>query len=205
MARSTSSNFKSEKNAETNSPIHLYTLYDYDGAGSNLYLAEDDSDVTFDSQVYTAFPITYEQISEQSKGQIDSVEVRVSNVNRVIQTYLEQYDLRGCKVRILTVWRDQLADATSYIEDVYFIDSYHADEQLVSFTCTSKLDILEVAIPLRNYERNICQWKFKDPNTCQYVGAESTCNKTKQQCKTYNNFINFGGFPSIPSRRINVI
>lgn len=201
--RDINANFTTEKNAETNSPIHLYTIFDYDGVGNNLYYAEDKAQVTFDGQAYSPFPITYEHISEQSKGQIDSVEIRTSNVNRIVQSYLEQYDLRNKKISIKTVWRDQLADADAFIEDIYYIDSYTADEYSVVFLCTSKLDILNRQIPGRTYSRNACPFIFKDTETCQYVGAESTCNKTKQQCQDYGNLIHFGGFPSIPSRRVN--
>ncbi len=133
---------------------------------------------------------------------IDSVNLTVANVSRVIQSYLESYDLRGKKVSIKTVWANQLADTSAYIEDVFYIDSYTADQDNVSFVLTSKFDVLDVELPLRRYSRNYCNWKFKGTE-CGYAGSDTTCNKTKQDCKNNkNNYARFGGFPSIQSNRI---
>jgi len=200
--RSTNAAFKTEKNNPANQPIRLYTLENYDGASNNLYLAEYDTDITFDGIVYTKFPISIDRISENNKSVIDTVNLTVSNVSRIIQSYLESYDLRGKKVSIKTVWANQLADANAYIEDVFYIDSYTADQDNVSFTLTTKFDVLDVELPLRRYSRNYCNWKFKGIE-CGYAGSDTACNKTKQDCKNNkNNYARFGGFPSIQSNRI---
>jgi len=200
--RSINTTFKTEKNNATNKPIRLYTLHDYDGLGANLYFAEYDTDVTFNGIAYTRFPITIDTISENNKGAIDSVNLIVANVSRLIQSYLESKDLRGKKVSIKTVWANQLTDTSAYIEDIFYIDSYSADQDNVNFILTSKFDVLDVELPLRRYSRNYCNWKFKGAE-CGYSGSETVCNKTKQDCKaTKNNFKRFGGFPSIQSNRI---
>lgn len=202
--RDINSTFTAEKNARSNQPISLYTLFDYDGMGTNLYLAEDSADVDFDGKTYSKFPITYEFIEERNSPDITPVEIRVSNVSRLIESYLQTYDLRGKKITITTVYRDQLADTDAKIVDTFFIDSWDSNQDVVIFICTSKLDILHVKVPLRDYSRNHCPWKFKDVNTCKYSGPESTCNKSLQQCRDdYSNAINFGGMPSVPTRRIN--
>lgn len=200
--RSINSTFKTEKNSSTNKPLRLYTLENYDGASHNLYLAEFDTDIVFNGITYTKFPISIDTISENNKAMIDSVNLTVANVSRVIQSYLESYDLRGKKVSIKTVWANQLADTSAYIEDVFYIDSYTADQDNVSFVLTSKFDVLDVELPLRRYSRNYCNWKFKGTE-CGYAGSDTTCNKTKQDCKNNkNNYSRFGGFPSIQSNRI---
>lgn len=200
--RDADSTFISEKNAQANKPIRLYTLHDYDGAGNNLRFAEYDADVSYDSLTYTKFPVTFDVISENNKGAIDAVKVTLANVSRLIQSYLEDYDLRGKKVTIKTVWSNQLADTTAYIDDVFYIDSYTADQENVSFNLTTKFDVLDVELPLRRFSRHYCHWRFKGTE-CGYAGSESTCNKTKQDCKdNKNNYDRFGGFPSIKSNRM---
>ena len=200
--RSINSTFKAEKNSSTNKPIRLYTLENYDGASNNLNLAEYDTDIVFNGITYTRFPITIDMISENNKSMIDTVNLTISNVSRVIQSYLESYDLRGKKVSIKTVWANQLADANAYIEDVLYIDSYTADQNNVSFILTTKFDVLDVELQLRRYSRNYCNWKFKGTE-CGYAGSDTVCNKTKQDCKNNkNNYARFGGFPSIQSNRI---
>lgn len=226
--RSPSSSFVEEKNKQENAPIRLYEIEDYDGASNNLYFAENDEDVVYGTlyyltdtdgnritdtdgdyiivnytpQVtYTRFPIVCERISENTQGEIDSVRVSLANVSQLIQAYLKNYDFRGKKVTITTVWRGYLDDETVSIEDIYYIDSYISDMKNVSFTLTSKFDLLDVEIPFRKYSRTYCAWKFKSTE-CGYSGGESTCNRTLQRCRELENVLRFGGFPSVPARRL---
>jgi len=202
MPRNLSNAFKIEKNKQTNKPINLYTIKEYDGA-DDLRFAEYDSDVTYQGDVYSKFPLTHENISENTQGEIDHVTVTISNISRLIQGYLESYDLRGKKVIIRKVWANHLADTNAYTDSIYYIDSYVADESNVVFTLSSKFDVLDLELPARRYSRNYCSWKFKSVE-CGYTGVETSCNKTLQRCRELSNQIRFGGFPSIPTRRIFV-
>lgn len=197
------STFKSEKNKSANQPIFLYTLHAYDGT-NNLTLAEYDANVTYLGVTYTAFSIKHDQVSDNSKSEIDTLKVTVANVNRVFQSYLETYDLRGKKVTIRLVWANQLADTDAYIDFVYYIDSYTATDETVEFTLMGRLDILDAKLPYGKYNRNYCRWKFKSTE-CGYAGAQTTCDKTKQTCRdTMNNILRYGAFPSVPTTRIYV-
>ena len=197
------STFKSEKNKSQNFPIYLYTIHLYDGI-NDLHLAEYDADITYDGITYTKFPIKHAGTEETSSGQIDKVTVSIANVNRLIQAYLELYDWGGLKVTITLAWSNQLSDTDANIKFVYYIDSYSASQETVEFTLTSKLDILDAQLPYGKYNRNYCRWKFKSTE-CGYSGSETTCNKTTQDCElNKNNILRYGGFPSIPSRRIFV-
>lgn len=203
MPRIINDTFKTEKAKPENAPIFLYILEKYDGT-NDLYFAGYDDDITFQNILYMKFPISHEFIGENNQGQIDQVKVRLGNISRLIQSYLEQYDLRGKKVTIRMVWADQLLDPDAYMDDVFYIDSYTADQNTVEFTLTSNFDVLGVDLPSRRYSRNFCTWKFKS-SECGYVGVEITCNKTKQRCKQLNNYKRFGAFPSVPMRKIFVM
>lgn len=200
--RNINSTFKNEKNSPTNKPIFLYRIYDYDGS-NDLLFAEYDSNVTFNGDVYTAFPVTHEFIAESGNQEIPQIKVRASNVSRYIQAYLEQYDFRGKKVDIILVWANQLSNSDVKIVDTFYIDSYTANEQDVEFTLTSKFDVLDVPLPSGKYLRTHCRWVFKSAE-CAYAGAEGSCNRTFQRCQELNNVVRFGGFPSIPIRRLYV-
>lgn len=203
MPRDIDTTFKQEKAKQENSPVFLYIIEDYDGS-NDLYLAGYDEDIVYNGITYTRFPITHEFTGENNQGQIDQVKVRLANVSRLIQLYLEQYDFRGRKVIIRTVWADQLADPDAYIDDIFYVDNYTADQNNVEFTLTSKFDVLGVDLPARRYARNYCSWKFKSAE-CGYMGAELTCDKTQQRCKQLNNYQRFGAFPSVPTRRIYIM
>lgn len=199
--RTLGNTFKTEKNKRENRPIWLYAIYDYDGQSNNLYYAEYDGNVTYNGQEYTRFPITHEFISENIQGEVDAIRLKLSNVSRLIQGYLEVYDWRGKKVSIKMVWADHLDDADAYIEDIFYIDSYTTDQEEAVFTLTSKFDLMEVRLPIRRYFRNYCIWSFKSTE-CGYAGGQSECNKTLTRCKVLSNQERFGGFPSIPSKHL---
>lgn len=195
--------FKGEKNKRSNAPIFLYTIEKYDGS-NDLNLAEYDADVTYNGVVYSKFPIAHEEIGENTAGEVNTVKVTLSNVSRLIQSYLELYSFQGLKVTIKIVWANQLADASAHIDFIYYIDSYTADENNAEFMLTTKYDLLDVEIPNGRYNRNYCRWKFKGTE-CAYAGAETSCTKTKADCRdNKDNLVRFGGFPSIPSKRMVV-
>lgn len=203
MPRNIDSTFKSEKAKQENQPIFLYTIENYDGS-SDLHLAAYDTDVVYNSVNYLKFPISHEFVAENNQGSIDQVKVRLANVSRLIQSYLEQYDFRGKKVTIRMVWANQLSDPDAYIDDIFYIDNYTVDQNNVEFTLTGKFDVLGVDLPARRYTRNYCAWKFKSVE-CGYTGAETSCNKTQQRCKQIGNYPRFGAFPSVPTGRIYIM
>jgi len=203
MPRNVNATFKAEKAKKENAPIFLYVLKEYNGV-DDLNFTGFDENVIFDGIVYTKFPIKHEFVAENNQGQIDQVKITLANVSRLIELYLEQYDFRGKKIIIRTVWADQLSDPDAYIDDVFYIDNYTADQSNVEFTLTGKFDVLGIDLPARRYARNYCVWKFKSAE-CGYAGAELTCDKTQQRCKQLGNYQRFGGFPSVPTRRIYIM
>ena len=201
MAHDTTAEFNQEKNAQVNKPINLYILADYDGAGTDLRYAEYKTDVTFDSLVYTAFPIAMEAVTENVQGEVDAVRIRVANVSRLIQYYLENYDLRGKKITIKQVWANKLAQTTNLITYVYYIDKYTSSEKVVEFTCLSKFDVADVELPFGKFLRGVCRWGVFGGAECGYGGAETSCNRTMSRCRELGNVARFGAFPSIPTQR----
>jgi lambda family phage minor tail protein L len=195
---------KSEKNKPANQPIYLYTIEDYDGS-NDLNLAEYDTDIVYPTSggiTYTRFPIKHDGIPENSQGEIDTFRVSVANVNRVIQAYLEGYDLRGKKVTITLVWANQLADSDANIKFIYYIDNYSVTQDAVEFALSSKYDIIDLTLPAGTYNRNYCRWKFKSTE-CGYTTPQTTCDKRKTTCKNVmNNIARYGGFPSVPTGRL---
>lgn len=200
MAHIVPAEFTLEKNKKFNKPLNLYTLYDYDGAGTNLYLAESKSNITYNGQLYTAFPIQTEAIPESTTGEIDAIRVKVGNAGRILQYYIENYELRSKKLGIRMVWSDLLTDLDNYIEYMFYIDRYDMDASQIIFICTSKFDVLDVQLPCGRYMRSVCRWVYKGTE-CAYSGGLATCDKTMADCRVHSNILRFGAFPSIPMQR----
>ncbi len=207
----TNSAFKEESRKQATKPIFLYTVYDYKGNGENLYYAAYDINVLFgDPPIeYIRFPITHDEITENTKGEIDTTKVQLSNIARLVEYYLQNYDLRGKKVSIKMVWANKLDDPDCYIEFSNYIDSYSSNVKDVVFSLMSKFDILNVTIPGMIWLRDFCQWEFASPavrtagrgQECGYLGSEISCNRTWQRCKELGNSRRFIGCRSIPGRR----
>lgn len=202
-----------EKNKRENKPVFLYTIYNYDGNNTNLNLAEYSEEISFldpesDSgdlpTVFTPFPITFEYINEQSQGEVDEVKVSVGNVSRMIQAYLENYDLRGKKVRILQVFADILDYSDAYLQHIFYVDRWEQpDEQSVIFYLSSKFNVRDVQLPKRIIIRSSCAWVFKS-SECGYTGSETVCNRTLVRCRELNNNERFGNFPSAGGKRMYI-
>ena len=204
MPHTVPAEYTATKNAQLNKPINLYTIHDYDGAGNNLCFAEYKTDVTFNGVLYTAFPISIEALTENVQGQVDSVKVKISNVSRVVQYYIENYDFREKKVTLTQVWADQLADTDNVMSYIFYIDRYTSSEQVVEFECSSKFDVADVELPWGRYMRGVCRWLsvggFKGTQ-CGYAGALTTCDGTLANCRIRTNQARFGAFPSVPTQR----
>jgi lambda family phage minor tail protein L len=209
MPLDTNDAFKEKLRGRNKKPIFLYTIYDYIGDGTDKCFAAYSRDVVFDGVTYSKFPITHDQITENTKGEIDSVKVQVSNVSRLIEYYLQNYDLRGKRVSIKMVDVDMLDDPDAYIEFSNYIDSYTSNVKDVVFTLMSKFDILNLMLPSILWLRDYCQFEFACPAVralgrgaeCGYLGAETTCNRTWQRCQELGNSRRFLGARGIPGRR----
>jgi len=138
------------------------------------YLAEYDVDVIFGGHTYLKFPITHEVIELSASGEIASVRLKISNVNRTIWAYVMGYDaFRGGMVILRLVFADHLDDPDAHIDWIYYVDTSEYDEssQEATFTLTTKLDLYGVEIPGRKYDRYWCKWTYKEEGCWIWNGA----------------------------------
>lgn len=172
---------------------------DYPGSSSVTYFKPNSTN----SQNYLPAPVAHSQISNNTQGEINRVELTLSNVDRTIGGYLHSYDaLRNSDVSIIEAFQGHLDDPYANITNTYYIDGAVLGEKQAKFDCAPKFSINKVTVPFRKYIKDQCQWQFKDSDTCKYSGNANTCGKTLASCTSYDNTINFGGFPGIPSRRV---
>jgi lambda family phage minor tail protein L len=212
MPETVSNEFRDEKNKQQNRPISLYAVY---VPGGTLYLAEYDVDVVFNSITYSKFPITSEAIPSNISGVIDSVKIKVSNVDKQMGAAIQANNgLRGVQVDMIFVFADLLDHADANLTVTLWIDSsaYMESDQTCEFLLTSRLDLYEVETPGRTFIRDKCQWEYKkegcwltgSPWTApaEFLNSGDLCDKTKIGCKYHGNFLRFGGFESIPGKNL---
>jgi len=167
-------------------------LLEVDLETETLYLVRNTEDITFDSQIYTAFPFDLSEISEDSKGEIPKLTIKVSNINRVVQGYLEACKGGvGKEITLKVVHSDNLISGVAEISETFIIRATTCDEQWCSFTCQGEYG-LQSRRPQQRYMKDFCMLQFKGCQ-CAYAGAETTCNKTYTRCLELENQMRFGG------------
>lgn len=162
----------------TNTGSKAYT------AENKVYLCEGEKalDLTLASgteKTHTPFPIRHGEISTNSTGEIDSINITLSDATQQISLWLDSNNgLRGCKVIIRKSFRDIIDQAGAYMEDTFYINSTVVSEGDCIFTLTSLFDLNEIKLPRRKFQRWQCPWKYKKEG-CWIINPDSDSMKTE--------------------------
>ncbi len=193
-----------EKNKIANSVPWLMLLDIAFPDDSRVYLVNNTENITFQGRTYQAFPFKLENIKQSSKGEIQSVVIRISNVLRSLQAYLEQYDgAVGTGILLRVVHASHLEEDYSELEMHFDVVETTSDSKWVTFT-------LGAPNPLRNnfphykYIGEHCNWLFKSVE-CGYNGPSETCHRTLTYCRQLGNSKRFGGFPGLSGYGVRLV
>lgn len=182
---------------DIDNPDPWLVLLDIDlGNGVVLYLVNNNEDITFNTQLYTAFAFNIVLPKENGRGEIPSVELSVSNTTRAIQTYIEQYAGGvGATVTLRVVHADNLAEDYTELTMILDVLATKSTAQYVSFTLGAP-NPMRQRFPQHQYIALSCMWIYKGAE-CGYAGAIATCGRTWAECELHNNTGKFGGFPGL--------
>ena len=97
MPRTLSSLGIIEKNKLVSSTVWLLMLEITIPGGGVIRVTSNNESVTWREETWIAFPFELEDINEDSKGEVPQVTLRMSNINRVMESYIQAYDIY-CKV-----------------------------------------------------------------------------------------------------------
>lgn len=171
-----------------------------------LRIARNTEDVTFQGNVYTAFSFEIDTVTESSKGELPSVSIRVSNVNQMMQSYIEEYDgLISQPVKLIVVNAQYLTEDYSELELNFDITACQATATWVTWKIGAP-NPLARRFPLYRYIGMHCNWvgHFKGAE-CKYAGTATTCAGTLDDCDAKDNLANFGGYPGLAQGGIRVV
>lgn len=73
-----------------------------------LSITDNHESVSYDGVTYSPVPFKIEPASTGTKGELESVNVSLSNVNRALSAFFETYDLRARRVQLIGVNRNML-------------------------------------------------------------------------------------------------
>jgi len=192
-----------EKNLLATDSIWLLALeITIPGVGTPVRVVRNNENVTWRTYTWTAFPFEIDEIGEESKGEIPQVEVRVSNVSRAMEQYLQAYDVytkangfTPITVSIFVLNSKNLADTDPEVEHLFELKQPKTNALWATFVLGAS-NPFNQRYPQARILKNHCRFVFKG-TLCAYAGAETTCNKTLTRCRALSNSVRFGGFPGV--------
>lgn len=162
------------------------------------------SDVTWPATggyLWQAFPFELDVVANSPRGELPSVALRISNVTRIIQGYLESADgAIGAVVTLRVVHASHLDLTTPELMETFDVTAAAADATWVTATLGAANPLL-CRFPRHRYLRDHCRWIYKSAE-CAYSGELTTCKRTLADCRLHSNTVRFGGFPGIPGGAI---
>lgn len=213
MPRTLSSLSIGEKNKLGTDSVFLVLMeITIPGVGTPIRITNNTENVTWNTYTWTQFPFDIDPITEEGKGEVPSLTIKIGNASRVMEQYIQAYDLYNksngyspitCKVYVVN--SKNLGSATPETQHDFDLDKIATDSKWASFTVGASNPWKKRA-PLNRILRNQCRWAFKSTE-CGYAGATSTCGKTLSACRAMSggsNSVRFGGFPGVGNTGIRI-
>lgn len=192
-----------EKNLLSNTSPWFLLLDVEISTGVHLYFVNNIDNVTYNGQEYIAFPFQIGTSGQSSKGEVPTVQFRVCNINRVMQTYVEDYDgFIGNNITMRLVNSSHLTEDYSVLTLSYEIITCVANSEWVIFDCGGP-NPMRKRFPLYRYIGSHCNFTFRSVE-CAYQGVDTTCNRTYEACALKKNSVHFGGYKGLVGGNVRV-
>jgi len=167
------------------------------GAGYSIPVCANNENITWPSSggtEYVAMPFEMDDIEEEGKAYME-VELRVGNVNRQMEAYMETDPDGGVgSTVILSVVHaahlDLVKPEVTYT--VKCLDAY-ADPIWAHFVLGSD-EPWKRRFPRGRIDPNYCRYRRFGGPRCQYTGVNTVCDRTLISCRSNSNPERFGGF-----------
>lgn len=204
MPRSLPANVILEKNKiETPHPWLVLLTIELNDTDSTVFrLANNTEDVEFRGHTFQRFPFEIEVQKFSTSGEIPTVTIRVSNVTKLLQPYIEEHEGGiGSTVTVTVVNAAWLNSDFSELEMQYSVMACSSDANAVEFILGAPSPLRQ-RCPLYRYMAMHCRWQYGSVE-CGHTGG--TCNRTLNNCRDNNNAARFGGFVGIKSGGLKIV
>lgn len=180
------------------------------GLNDNIRVTSDNIDTVWNGNTYLPFPFEIEEISDTANGEVPRVDIKVSNVTRSMEGYLQDYD-NYCKQNgyspvelTLSVVHSAHLDLTEpETEYVFHLKQPKTTPTWATFTLGANNPFTK-RFPLNRLLTNRCRYKQFKNARCGYTGAATSCDRTLIRCRQLGNSARFGGFPGVGNSPIFV-
>ena len=143
------------------------------------------SDVVWNAQTYTRYPIEASGFDKRSKGTLPRPTLRAANVGGTLAAQARTYgDFMGCKLtrrRTFARYLDAVnfpggtnptADVNQHFaDDVFFVDRKASETPTaIEWELAAAMDMYGVLLPRRQVIQNCCAWVYRNAE-CGYTGG----------------------------------
>jgi len=147
---------------------------------------------------YVAFNFDFDNLDEAKQKQATEVTLKVSNVSKVMQSYIEPDDGSiGREVIVRVVHEDLLAETTPWVELTFTVKKTDFDNLWVYFHLGTE-NLFTRRWPRDTAKKDFCRFKYQGADgRCGSTSGLTTCDKTLAACRVRNNSERFGGFAGL--------
>jgi phage-related protein len=169
-------------------------------------LARNNEDVTWNSKTYYKFPFDLDWPEENTKGEIPTAQLLVSNVTRALLPYLRQYNGGiGSMVTLHLVNSGYLSSDTSDLDLEFQIVGASDDANWITWKLGGK-NLLKNPFPSFRYMAGICRWvRVYQGAECGYAGSLPSCAGHIDDCRLHQNSPRFGGEPGLEAGGLRIV
>ena len=165
-----------------------------------IRICNDSHDITWRGFTWVAFPFDLGEIKYSGGGETQEVSLGVSNVLRVMQSYVE--NAKGgvdTEVIIRVVSTESLDDVNPLAEEILGVSSTNIDEDNIAFTLGPGIPLF-LRFPERRFLKNFCDFEYggiECAASSLTMAQYPTCNRTLTACIERQNGRRFGGEPTM--------
>lgn len=137
----------------------------------DLKFARNTEDILYNGDTYQAFPFEMGEAKEESSGKISGLQLQVSNIDRIAQSYIEQDETFGSNWDVtLLLIHTELVNTEDFTPLSYKFKSKSVicDKEYATFTLGLPSPI-RMQTPYQKYSPISCQRSFNDGRGCPYV------------------------------------
>ena len=167
--------------------------------GETLRVANSNEDIYWGSETWSKFWFEGGNVNDSGGDKAETLQIRVSAIDKVVQEYLEELDAGGIGDTVIyrRVHTDHLTESAFLVAtyELLNIDAGPNNEWVIFDLGQENLFLNQ--FPAHTTSRDLCRYKPSDTDICQYVNS-ALCSRTFDDCLWLSQESVFGGQPGIP-------
>jgi len=192
-----------------NKPSIWVPLFEITLDTQTLYYTPNQEEIVADGHTYVPFPVMLDEIRDDGKGEICTVQLTISNIDGILGGYIKQsgsVDGQSIVFKQYSVEKDDIV----YQENLEILKCGPITDEAIVLELGT-FNPFMVSLLQEKYLTDFCWNRYKGKG-CWIkkiagtyaqpggftAGAPDTCNHTLADCERHTNVLRFNSFPGIP-------